>query len=115
MPRDVAAYLIDANDAARLALEFIDGRQAADLSTDAVLRSALERQVQIVGEALSQLARLDPSYVAKIPDLPRIVALRNILVHGYAAVDRERLWDIATEELPPLRPLLQQMLREVPG
>lgn len=113
MPHDLATYLWDADNAAALALAFIDGRQAADLDSDVLLRSALERQMQIVGEALAQVARLDPAYVSKIPDLPRIVGLRNILVHGYAVVDHRRLWDIATEELPPLRRLLRQLLDEV--
>ncbi|MBA2389361.1 MAG: DUF86 domain-containing protein [Geodermatophilaceae bacterium] len=113
MPRDAASYLWDAEGAAKLALEFMAGRRVADLDSDVMLRSALERQIQIVGEALSQLARLEPAYGSRIPDLPRIVALRNILVHGYAVVDHERLWDISSEELPALRRLLQQLLDEV--
>ena len=52
-----------------------------------MLRSAVERQFEIVGEALSQLAKAAPELAAQIPDLPRIVAFRNILRHGYAVVD----------------------------
>ena len=113
MPRSPAQYLWDAEHAAGLALRFVEGRAAQDLDTDALLRSAVERQVQIVGEALSQLAQQDASYQSKIPELPRIVGLRNILVHGYAMVDLKRLWDIVTEDLSAIRMQLQDLLREV--
>ncbi len=113
MQREPAVYLWDAERAAGLAIQFVEGRIAEDLSTDLLLRAAVERQVQVVGEALNQLTRLDPTYVTRIPDLPRIIGLRNILVHGYAMVDLDRLWRVVQEDVPPLRSLLQALLREV--
>ena len=47
-----------------------------------MLRSAVERQFEIIGEAFTGLRRVDPSLAATIPDLPRIVAFRNVLIHG---------------------------------
>lgn len=113
MPRDAAGFLWDAERAAALALEFVEGRSAEDLDTDGLLRAGVERAVQIVGEALNQLTRLHPSYASRIPDLSGIIGLRNILVHGYAMVDLNRLWRVVQEDVPALRALLQALLREV--
>jgi uncharacterized protein with HEPN domain len=66
------------------------------------LRSAVERQFEILGEALDQLSGLDPDMAEKIPELPRIVAFRNILIHGYAGVDDRLVWGVVESRLEPL-------------
>src|SRR5260370_15641479 len=75
----------------------------ADFDRDIVSRSAVERQFEILGEALGQLARLDATLAAKIPDLHEIVAFRNVLIHGYALIDRARVWRAVQDDLPVLR------------
>jgi uncharacterized protein with HEPN domain len=74
------------------------------------LRSAVERQFEIVGEALNQLAKLAPDLAAQIPDLPRIVAFRNILIHGYAVVDNAIVWRAVQENVPELLSVLERLL-----
>ncbi|WP_217696709.1 DUF86 domain-containing protein [Mycobacterium sp. GA-1841] len=68
-----------------LARQFSDRKAFADYQADALLRSAVERQLEVVGEALNQLSKVDKKLSAQIPELARIVAFRNILIHGYAA------------------------------
>jgi hypothetical protein len=68
-----------------------------------MLRAAVERQFEIIGEALSQLARLDESLASRITDHRRIIAFRNILIHGYTDVDDRLVWDIVSTKLPLLR------------
>lgn len=75
-----------------------------------MLRSAVERQFEIIGESLNRLARLDPSVAEQIDDLPRIVAFRNVLIHGYATIDDRIVWEVATERLAPLTELLTGLL-----
>ena len=82
----------------------------ADYEADAMLRSAVERQFEIVGEALSQLARHAPDLAAGVPNLPRIVAFRNLLIHGYAAIDDRLVWEVATERTAPLLAILDELL-----
>jgi len=78
MRRDARAYLWDALQAADLLREFGTGKDYSRYQADAMLRSAVERQFEIIGEALNQLSKLDASLAARIPDLSRIVAFRNI-------------------------------------
>lgn len=82
MARDPRAYLWDAREAAKAIASFSDGRTLQEYEADIMLRSAVERQFEIVGEALNQLAKATPDLAAQIGDLPRIVAFRNILIHG---------------------------------
>jgi uncharacterized protein with HEPN domain len=68
------------------------------------------RQFEIIGEALGQLAKGHPEIAASVPDLARIVAFRNILIHGYAAIDHETVWRVVQENLPALDASLAALL-----
>jgi len=112
MPPDPRAYLWHARRAAGLVVDFVADRSWADYEADPLLRSAVERQVEIVGEALGQLGRAAPDLPARVPDLPRIVAFRNLLIHGYAAIDDRLVWEVATERAAALIAVLDDLLGE---
>ena len=67
-----------------------------------MLRAAVEREFEIIGEALGQLGKLDAELAAAISEHRAIVAFRNILVHGYAEVDDRLVWDVVETKLPTL-------------
>lgn len=106
------ALLWDARRAAELIGSFVEGRAWSDYISDPMLRSAVERQFEVVGEALNRLARADADIAARIEDLPRIVAFRNVLIHGYATIDDTIVWEVATRRLPRLIELLTVLLDE---
>ncbi|HWI05000.1 MAG TPA: HepT-like ribonuclease domain-containing protein [Acidimicrobiales bacterium] len=110
MPRDPRAYLWDARRAVAFVVEFIAERSWADYEADVLLRSAVERQFEILGEALGQLGRHAPELAAQVPDRTRIVAFRNLLIHGYAAIDDRLVWEVATERTAPLLAVLDNLL-----
>jgi len=110
MRPDAPALLWDAREAARLILMFIEGRSWQHYQADAMLRSAVERQFQIIGEALNRLSRVDDAAAAVIPELARIVAFRNVLVHGYAVIDDELVWQVAMTRVPGLVETLDRLL-----
>jgi uncharacterized protein with HEPN domain len=112
MPPDPRKYLWDAANAAELARSFAHGQTLADYQANAMLRAAVERQFEIIGEALNQLSKVAPDLAATIPDLPRIVAFRNILIHGYATVDDALVWQVLQEKLPGLEHAVRRMLSE---
>jgi uncharacterized protein with HEPN domain len=109
---DPQSFLWDARNAATAIADMTAGKSFADFDSDLVLRSAVERQFEILGEALNRLNRLDTTLGARIPDLRQIVAFRNILIHGYAQIDRARVWRVVQDDLPPLRAALDDLLAE---
>ena len=112
MRREAKGYLYDIAQAAELIAQFTARKTFQDYLDDPMLRAAAERKFEIVGEALAQLARRDPLTAARIGELRRIVAFRNILVHGYANVDDQLVWDIAESKLAVLRAEVDALLRE---
>jgi uncharacterized protein with HEPN domain len=102
MPRDERAYLYDMQEAAGLIRDFTAGLDFDGYLASPMARAAVERQFEIIGEAPSQLARLDPELVEGITEYRRIIAFRNILAHGYAGVDDRLVWDMAATRLDDL-------------
>ena len=111
MQRDARCYLWDALKAAEAVQTFLRGKTYEAFIEGDLLRSAVERQLQIIGEALSQLARVYPQIAGSVPELPRIIAFRNILVHGYAAIDYDTVWRLVEDKLPELQRNLTMLLR----
>ncbi len=112
MRRSADAYLRDIERAADLIAEFTAGKTLADYLNEPMLRAAVERQFEIVGEALAQLAKIDPTTVTRVRKYRRIIAFRNFLIHGYADVDNLLVWDIVQGMLPALREDVTALLRE---
>lgn len=104
-----AKYLWDARRAAERVARFTAGRDLAGYLADEMLRAAVERQFEIIGEALNGLRRIDPTLAAAVPELPRIVAFRNVLIHSYATVDDRLVWSIVEGALPGLLVRLQRL------
>jgi len=112
MERDPRAYLWDAREAAEAILEFTADKTYEDYRSERMLRSAVERQFEIIGEALNQLCKINPQWADRIPDVPQIVAFRNLLIHGYASVNDLTVWRTAQESLPTLYACLTDLLDE---
>jgi uncharacterized protein with HEPN domain/predicted nucleotidyltransferase len=110
-----AAFLWDAQRAAERITSFAAGRTYDHYLDDDMLRAAVERQFEIIGEAFVGLRRVDPSLAAQLPDLPKVIAFRNVLIHGYATIDHQVVWDAIRDDLPPLLTALNQMLGTPPA
>jgi uncharacterized protein with HEPN domain len=105
-------YLWDMQQAASLIAQFTANRDFEDYLTDPMCHAAVERQFEIIGEAMSRLAKLDPALAAQIPEHQGIIGLRNRLIHAYAIIDDGLVWGIIQEKLPILRRELEALLSE---
>ena len=110
MRRDARCYLWDALKAAEAVQRFLHDKTYEAFVEDDLLRSAVERQLEIIGEALSRLAKVDPQIADNVAELRRIIAFRNILVHGYSAVDYDTVWRLIEDKLPELQSNLTMLL-----
>ena len=82
---------------------------------DGLLRSAVERQFEIVGEALRRAIQVEPSLTERITGTRRIIAFRNRLIHAYASVADEVVWGVIEGGLPVLMREVDDLLVEPPG
>jgi len=113
MHRDAKTYLWDIENAADAILRFLAGLDAQAYGETELVHSAVERKFEIIGEALRQLAKIDPVLASRIPDMRDIIAFRNILIHGYAVVEHDQVWRIAQSSLPELREAVAALLAEL--
>ena len=106
--------LEDIRDAAAFVGEVTQGRTLAQYSADRLLRQAVERNFEIIGEAVRRLAQVDPASAEGIAQYPQIIAFRNILIHGYDLVDHALVWSTVQTQLPALLRDVQALLAQRP-
>ena len=105
-------WLQDILDACELIQMATAGRTLADYEHDRLLRSAVERNFEIVGEALNRIRQSDPALASRIPENRAIIDFRNLLIHGYDSIDHNRVWEVIQKDAPKLRLQVAQMLEE---
>ncbi|CAN5567499.1 DUF86 domain-containing protein [soil metagenome] len=90
---------------------FVSGRSREDLNMDRMLVLAIIKDIEILGEAASKVSS---QFRAAHPEFPwsEAIATRNRLIHGYFDINLDIVWSTATEDLPPLVPLLEQIIRD---
>lgn len=114
MPRDAGKWLEDVLTEGRDALEFLEGKSQADYVLDKGLRAMVERKLFVVGEAIAQLCVHFPEVAKSLPNIREVVGFRNLLAHGYFALDHRRVYDIATSSLPELLTKVGRALESFP-
>lgn len=110
MPRSAAAYLadiIEACDAVVAALHDVDLER---YQKERLIRSAVERELMIIGEAVASLARIDAGLASRVSEARLIIGFRNRLVHDYASLDDETVFAIAEHDVAILRQECAELL-----
>ena len=103
MRRDSRAFLIDVVKAAEAMLEAVNGIDLDDYCNSRLIRSSVEREFIIIGEALTNLSRLNNEMFSRIENASRIISFRNKLTHEYVKVDNTLVWGVINSYLKPLR------------
>jgi uncharacterized protein with HEPN domain len=111
MPPRAKAALFDIQHAAIGIEMFTSGKTIQDYNSDLMLRSAVERQFEIIGEAMTRLRADAPDLLSQISEADRIIGFRNVLIHGYDTVNNEITWRIIHEKLPILRKEVGELLK----
>ncbi len=108
-----AAYLWDMLEAAREAFRFTEGVPFVAYTQDRMRQRAVERAVEIIGEAARHVSKPFREAHADIP-WRLIIAQRNVLAHEYGDILQERIWRVATEHIPTLIARLEQLIPPPP-
>jgi uncharacterized protein with HEPN domain len=108
-----AGYLWDMLDSARTVQGFVSGLRFQEFLSDRKLQLAIERCVEIVGEASR---RISQEFKQAHPEIPwkRILSQRNVLAHEYGEIKQERMWQVATIHVPALIPQLEALVPPPP-
>jgi uncharacterized protein with HEPN domain len=113
MQREALAYLRDVVEACDAIDSVLSGVEFDEYQTTRMLRSSVEREFTIIGEAVAVLSRTEPLLFARITNGRRIVDFRNQLTHAYLHVDDRIVWLIARNDVPLLRAECETLLAEV--
>lgn len=106
--------LADIQDASVCIIQWVANRTQQEYAADRMLRQAIERNFEIIGEAINRLRRVDPQTADRIGEYPQIVAFRNILAHGYDIIDPAITWGIIQRKLHVLKQDVDRLLAEAP-
>ena len=114
MPKRLPKHLFDALTAARLAREFSAGLSLDGLASNVLVRSAIERQLEILGEACLRAVQADPEIRQRLPEVAFAIGLRNKIIHGYDRIENAVVYDTLVHDLPVLEQRLEKELAEQP-
>ena len=103
MPRDARAYLSDVIEACDAITNAVQGLDLQSYEDNRLVRSSVEREFTIIGEALAALNRLSEEIFGSITQARRIVDFRNLLTHQYPTVDDAIVWAVIERDVPVLR------------
>ncbi len=111
-PGDVK-YLWDMLDAARRVTRYTLGLTSAEFKVDDKTQGAVERRVEVIGEAARRVSAVTRSELPSIA-WSAIVGTRHILAHEYGEIDQDQMWRIATMHVPARIDELERVLKDHP-
>jgi uncharacterized protein with HEPN domain len=109
-PRNPQKYLYDIIDCCEFLLDFTKDKTVDDYKNNRPFRSAVERELQIIGEAIAQLDAVSPEMATGISDHRNIIGFRNILVHGYDSLNPNTVWNVIDVKLDTLLDQARKLL-----
>lgn len=112
MPPKTGKHLEDVRDAAAFVIAVTAGKTLDDFQADRLLRQAVERNFEIIGEAVGRLTKDDPATANRIGEHRQIIAFRNLLIHGYDVIDHAKVWQVIQNDLPNLERRVAELLAE---
>ena len=111
--RNLKKLLFDVEKACIRIEKFVSNSSLDDFLNNEMLQSAVERQSEIIGEALNQALGLDSEISNRISNIRRIIAFRNRLIHGYATVSPTIVWGIVSNDIPILLSEVRSLMEEL--
>ena len=112
MQHDPLVCVEDAVMACELILQFTQDMTENDFYADNKTKAAVERKIEIIGEALNRIKKINPSKLEKIDNWREIIGFRNVIAHGYDVVEDSIVWESIENDIPLLLKQLQAIQNE---
>ena len=110
MDNEIKKYLFDIQESIDSIQKYLgDKRDFSAYMSDKMLRRAVEREFEIIGEAMSRIEKLDPTI--EISGKRQIINMRNRVIHGYDKIDNEIIWGTVVRHLPTLKTEIDNFLK----
>lgn len=109
MKLEVKKYLFDIKESIDSIENYLgDQRDFSVYVSNKMLRRAIEREFEIIGEAMNRIEKVDSSI--NISSKKQIISMRNRVIHGYDKIDNEIVWGIIVRHLPTLKEEIESLL-----
>jgi len=114
MDKNIDAWLYDIKKAIYEIDSFLENKpnDFFEYRKDILLKRAIERELEIIGEALNRIVKAEPAMERKITDARNIIGLRNQVIHAYDNISDETIWSIIINHLPKLKDEVDRLLKE---
>jgi uncharacterized protein with HEPN domain len=110
MHPDSPKLLEDIRDADAFIIESVRGETQQSYEANRLLRQAIERNFEIIGEALQRIVAIDSETARAVGPVAQVKAFRNILVHAYDSIDHAIVWDVIHSKLPTVVANVESLL-----
>lgn len=110
MNDEIRKHLIDILQAVEEIETFVHEMDLAAYKKSYITQRAVERNFEIIGEALNRIRKIDEEFLEKISEHNRIIGFRNILIHGYDVIDEIIVWKAVENHLPILKREIKDIL-----
>lgn len=110
MNDEIKKYLFDILESVNSIEEYLRGKSdLAAYKTNKMLRRAIERELEIIGEAMNRIDKLEPNL--NISAKKQIIGMRNRVIHGYDTIDYEIVWGVIVRHLPILKTEIEELMQ----
>ena len=113
MDERILKWLYDIDFALIEIESYFDGKEKNffDYKKNTMLKRAVERDLEIIGEAINRILKRDPTFENKIKDAKAIIGLRNQVIHAYDNISDENIWSILINHIPRLKSEINQLIK----
>lgn len=110
MDNEIKKHLFDIKESVDSIENYLGKKRDFNVyKSDKMLRRAVEREFEIIGEAMNRIDKIDSEI--NISSKKQIISMRNRVIHGYDKIDDEIIWGTIVRHLPILKKEINNLMK----